>query len=295
MVLFGINGCATHSGGSSATRTTPRAPSTLPQGYVKTYVVFGKRYYVLGNAAGYNEKGTASWYGPNFHGRKTANGETYNMHAISAAHKSLPLGTWVRVTNLSNKRTLDMRINDRGPFVHNRVIDLSMAAAKNLGVVGPGTAPVQVVALGGQPTRSPGEQASHSVQPPVAPQTTTATIERPAVIETRPAPPPSVAAVPVSPPAPSTRAPIAPADSPATSGSPGYIQVASFGDVVNARRMASQLEQSGFNNVIIQAMTVNSRLLHRVRLGPLLSAVQQQDLLDKLSSIGLRGARVLTQ
>jgi rare lipoprotein A len=108
----------------------------------------GKWYQPLPTAAGFNQSGKASWYGKKFHGRKTANGETYNMYGISAAHKTLPLGTWVRVVNLENQRTLDVRINDRGPFVHGRIIDLSYGAAKKLGVVGPGTAKVRISSLG---------------------------------------------------------------------------------------------------------------------------------------------------
>lgn len=90
----------------------------------------------------------ASWYGRDFHGRKTSSGETYNMYALTAAHKTLPLGTYVRVNNLQNGKTLDLRINDRGPFVRGRIIDLSYSAAKTLGILGPGTAPVKITALG---------------------------------------------------------------------------------------------------------------------------------------------------
>jgi rare lipoprotein A len=102
----------------------------------------------MAQAKDFRQQGIASWYGKEFHGRKTSNGETYDMYGLSAAHKTLPLGTWVKVRNLENGRRLDLRINDRGPFVRGRVIDLSYGAAKKLGVVGPGTAKVEVVALG---------------------------------------------------------------------------------------------------------------------------------------------------
>jgi len=102
----------------------------------------------MADARGFSQRGIASWYGEDFHGRQTSNGETYDMYGISAAHKTLPLGTYVRVVNLDNNRSLDVRINDRGPFVRGRIIDLSYGAAKELGVVGPGTAPVDIVALG---------------------------------------------------------------------------------------------------------------------------------------------------
>ena len=119
-----------------------------PLGYPQPYKV-GKRWYQpLKDAHDYRERGTASWYGRQFHGRKTASGEIYDMHAMTAAHKTLPMGTYVRACNLDNGKTVDVRINDRGPFVRGRVIDLSYEAAKRIGVIGPGTAPVEIVALG---------------------------------------------------------------------------------------------------------------------------------------------------
>ena len=112
------------------------------------YEINGKRYYPLSNADGYTELGQASWYGDEFHGRPTASGEIYDMHQKSAAHKTLPLGTYVQVINLSNNKYTFVRINDRGPFVAGRVIDLSFAAAKEIDLIGPGVADVKVVALG---------------------------------------------------------------------------------------------------------------------------------------------------
>ncbi len=127
--------------------SNPPPPATAP-GQPKPYRVNGAWYKPLSHSQGFEEQGIASWYGKDFHGRKTSNGEIYNMYAVSAAHKTLPLGTYVRVYNLNNGRKLDVRINDRGPFVKGRIIDLSYAAADALGVVGPGTAPVKIVALG---------------------------------------------------------------------------------------------------------------------------------------------------
>ena len=103
---------------------------------------------------GTTQRGVASWYGEPFHGRKTASGEVYDMHGLSAAHKELPLGTVVWVKNLDNGRELELRVNDRGPFVKGRVLDVSYAAAKRLGMVGPGTAKIElrVVRLGGGPS-----------------------------------------------------------------------------------------------------------------------------------------------
>ncbi len=124
----------------------------------KPYKVLGKWYQPMAHANGFMQQGIASWYGKDFHGKRTSSGEIYNMHNISAAHKTLPLHTWVRVTNLVNRKSLTLRINDRGPFVAGRIIDLSYAAAKKLGLAGPGTAPVEIIALG---TRPPEKGTGH--------------------------------------------------------------------------------------------------------------------------------------
>jgi len=118
------------------------------KGTQQPYKVNGERYDPLFSADGFTEKGIASWYGRDFHGRKTSNGEIYNMHAMTAAHKTLPMNVHVKVSNLSNGRAAVVRINDRGPFIKGRVIDLSYAAANQLEIVQPGTGPVLVEALG---------------------------------------------------------------------------------------------------------------------------------------------------
>jgi len=113
-------------------------------GNPSSYSVFGKTYYVMQSANNYVERGIASWYGTKFHGNKTSNGETYDMYKMTAAHKSLPIPTYVEVTNLKNGKKVILRVNDRGPFHHNRIIDLSYVAAKKLGIVGTGTGFVEV-------------------------------------------------------------------------------------------------------------------------------------------------------
>lgn len=122
----------------------PDKPSG-PRG--RAYTIRGKTYYPLLSAAGFTEVGVASWYGPGFHGRQTANGERYNMYELTAAHKILPFGTRLRVTHLGTGRSLVVRVNDRGPFVEGRIIDLSFTAARQLGIVGSGTARVRLEAL----------------------------------------------------------------------------------------------------------------------------------------------------
>ncbi len=114
----------------------------------KPYVVFGKSYIPLKSSKGFRQKGTASWYGKKFHGKKTSSGEVYDMYKMTAAHTVLPIPSYARVTNLKNGRSVIVRVNDRGPFKHNRAMDLSYAAALKLDVVNTGTAPVEIVSIG---------------------------------------------------------------------------------------------------------------------------------------------------
>jgi len=124
------------------------------KGHQKPYIVNGEVYRPLADHKGFVETGIASWYGKDFHGRKTSNGETYDMYAMTAAHKTLPLGVFVKVRNIANDKETIVRVNDRGPFVKGRIIDLSYSAAKELDVVGPGTAQVRIEALGYRSTDS---------------------------------------------------------------------------------------------------------------------------------------------
>jgi len=135
----------------------PRVEPRSRYGNPRSYVVFGRRYHVMDSAEGYVERGIASWYGRKFHGRRTSSGETYDMHRMTAAHRSLPLPSYVQVTNLDNGRRTVVRVNDRGPFHDNRIIDLSYAAARKLGIVRDGTGLVEVRALapGRQPATVP--------------------------------------------------------------------------------------------------------------------------------------------
>ncbi|EAR07801.1 septal ring lytic transglycosylase RlpA family protein [Reinekea blandensis] len=127
--------------------TTPRKEPLSRHGNKSPYTVNGQTYRIMASADGYREEGIASWYGAKFHGHSTSNGETFDMNLISAAHKTLPLPSWVRVTNLDNGRSINVRVNDRGPFHDGRIIDLSYAAAVKLGYHDKGTARVRVEAL----------------------------------------------------------------------------------------------------------------------------------------------------
>lgn len=141
LVCLTLAGC---SSSPSSVSAPPATPTLNRAGNAPFYKVNGKQYRVLVDATGYHERGVASWYGRKFHGRPTASGEIYDMHALTAAHKSLPIPSYVRVRNLANGRTIVVRVNDRGPFVKNRLIDLSYEAARRLDLIGPGTGLVDV-------------------------------------------------------------------------------------------------------------------------------------------------------
>ena len=152
LLAMSVSGCSIF--GDSTFKSTAKTSGAVSSS--RPYSINGVTYYPLTSVDKFEENGLASWYGPNFHGKKTANGEVYNMYAMTAAHKILPLNCTVRVTNLSNGKSALVRVNDRGPFVDKRVIDLSYAAANAIGVVGPGTAPVRVsLVSGGKVPSSP--------------------------------------------------------------------------------------------------------------------------------------------
>lgn len=133
------------------------APPPTPEGHPRPYRVNGNWYKPIPHAKGFTQRGIASWYGKKFHGRRTSSGEVYDMYAMTAAHKTLPLGTWVQVRRLDDNRSIVVRVNDRGPFVHGRIIDLSYTGARELGMLGPGTAPVEITALGERRETAGGE------------------------------------------------------------------------------------------------------------------------------------------
>lgn len=151
---------------SKVPNAVPRVEPKSRYGNPASYEVFGKRYHTLETSDGFVEQGIASWYGEKFHGRRTSSGEPYDMYAMTAAHKRLPLPTYVQVTNLRNNRTIIVRVNDRGPFHDNRVIDLSYTAASKLDMLGAGTAFVEVRAI--DPRRP---QAVAGPPPAVTPST----------------------------------------------------------------------------------------------------------------------------
>jgi rare lipoprotein A len=148
----------------------PRSEPRSRYGNPASYSVLGQSYQVMESGRGHAERGIASWYGTKFHGRRTSSGEPYDMYAMTAAHKTLPLPSYVRVTNLRNSHTTVVKVNDRGPFHENRIIDLSYAAATKLGILGQGTGLVEIEVLDpAQPEPPPKTRAQQPAKGPTDP------------------------------------------------------------------------------------------------------------------------------
>ncbi len=246
-----------------------------------SYVVDGKRYYTLRTAQGFAERGIASWYGNPFHGQRTSSGETYDMYRMTAAHKQLPLPTYVQVRNLDNGRTATVKINDRGPFKDNRVIDLSYAAALKLGVVAKGTAFVEIRALDakGELSGAPAREVAATVQPGPA-------VTRPLPERAKPAPA-VIAGVPVP------LKPVTPATSPApqpasvTAQSGMYLQVGAYAERRNAEKVSEQLARVVTSGVEIREIKSNNKVFYRVQIGPLPSTEVADQVVAALAKLGI--------
>lgn len=225
----------------------PRVEPRSRGGNPASYVVFGKRYHTLNSSKGFVERGIASWYGTKFHGRKTSNGETYDMYSMSAAHKRLPIPTYLQVTNLENGRQVIVRVNDRGPFHANRIVDLSYAAASRIGMLGKGTALVEIRAIDptapGKPPQPATRVASATPRPgPVLPSS----VKRPATAQTDRA----------------STLPAAPRI---------YLQAGAFSSDSNAQRLRRRLEAGLSRPVRVVAAESSAGPVHRVQIGPLAS------------------------
>ncbi|HHQ69137.1 MAG TPA: septal ring lytic transglycosylase RlpA family protein [Halothiobacillaceae bacterium] len=239
---------------------TPQPVIQTRAGNPESYTVFGKRYYVKSSNAYYSETGIASWYGCKFHGKPTALGETYDMYAMTAAHKTLRIPTYVEVTNLENGRVVTLRVNDRGPFVDNRIIDLSYAAAKALDMVEAGTAMVHVrVVEPGIPAGSPAYGHSAVAQPAVLDVAADGIWGRSAGITH------------------------------ARWGQNVYIQIGAFAETENRLQVQRRLSQLGFDNIIV----TSAGPVERVRLGPIASLNQFDDTLNRLRRSGFYDAQMV--
>lgn len=241
-------------------KVKPVVPKVEPRtqaGNKSPYVVNGKTYVVLQNEAGYKQEGTASWYGRKFHGHLTSNGEKYDMFQLSAAHKTLPIPSYAKVTNLDNGKSVVVRVNDRGPFHEDRVLDMSYAAAVMLGYAGAGTARVKV----------------ESIVPDGAKNAT----KLPAPVVTAP---PAVAAV-----APSVETVAKEREMIEENKGADYLQVGAFASETSARNLQSRLQTMTKMPVVIQGEAgANGARLFKVRVGPLGDDAQVQALQDRIAA-----------
>ncbi len=275
LALLVVTGCGSQPVKESETvQMTEALPSTEeiinPQrsrrGNPPVYEVMGQRYYVMNSSTGYRESGTASWYGPDFHGRPTSSGETYDMHAMTAAHKTLPIPTWVEVTNQRNGRSVIVKVNDRGPFVDGRIIDMSYAAAEALDMVRAGTVPVYVRALG-EPAAPPTIISARAIPAPEPERRSFSIISE------------AAAATPGVDDAPMQNI---------------YAQVGAFSMHENALKMIGTLRAGGLNSAFVLSETGGvSDTLHRVRIGPLASIAAYDELVEVLATLGLTDSRLV--
>jgi rare lipoprotein A len=236
----------------------PHPEPKSPYGNGPMYEALGKKYHVMKTSAGYRERGVASWYGTKFHGNLTAMREPYDMYAMTAAHKSLPLPTYVRVRNLRNNRTVIVRVNDRGPFVPNRIIDLSYAAAVKLDMIRDGTCLVEVQAINFDDDK----QGDYPTK------------------KTTAAPPEAVSSSP-APPAPEKEHEV-------------YAQVGAFGDKANAERRLALLHSHGIGTAVIVPDTASQPPLYRVRIGPIRQVEQYDLLVAELERMGIGDPYLVT-
>jgi len=272
-------------------RIEPRARSGNPP----FYDVFGKRYYVLSSSVGYRERGVASWYGPGFHNVRTSIGEPYDMYGMTAAHKTLPLPAYVRVTNLQNGRSVVVRVNDRGPFVGNRIIDLSYSAAAKLDMLRNGTAMVEVRTI--DPSAPPPViTASATPAPAAAPPAATAlTIVAPAAAApASSAPAGSAPAAAPAATAPGTATPTAGSGvtSPAAAATALFVQAGAFSDPANAERLAEKLRGGNYGKVIVRDDQIAGRRMYRVRIGPVPSVAEFDRVVAALERAGINDAHL---
>jgi rare lipoprotein A len=288
------------AGGLYAPGVPDRAPDELPQvdlipepvvvaeprsryGNRSPYTVLGKSYEVLDDPSGYVDRGIASYYGQKFHGRRTSSLEVYDMYTFSAAHKTLPLPSYARVTNLANGESVVVRVNDRGPFHEGRIIDLSYAAAVKLGIHRTGVAQVEVRAL------APGVPEPVAQVAPAAPPS-----GMDALVAALPGGP-ALGAEPTAIAAPSiplaTVTPVLPADPPAD---PVVLQVASFTSRENAERTVERLHAAGIAGARVHDAAAGGQPVWRVRIGPLAGS-DATGLAERIAGLGLGRPQLLRE
>jgi rare lipoprotein A len=271
-------------------QTVPALPRIEPRsrtGNPPFYDVLGKRYFVLSSSVGYVERGVASWYGPGFHKVPTSIGETYDMYGMSAAHKTLPLPVYVRVTNLQNGRSIVVRVNDRGPFVGNRIIDLSYTAASKLDMLRNGTAMVEVRSLDGAPAPAPAAEAPITAadSAPAAAPLTASPLEA-----TSPAAPLAGSSVAGS----SVTGSSGPGSSVTQVAVPAalFIQAGAFSDPKNAERLMEKLRGGGYGKIFVRDNEIAGRRMYRVRIGPVANVAEYDRIVAALARVGVHDAHL---
>ena len=270
----------------------PDATPTLHTGPYKAnpYTVLGKTYFPLQESKTYVASGTASWYGTKFHGQNTANGEVYDLYGMSAAHKTLPLPSYVRVTNLDNNRSVILRVNDRGPFYSDRIIDLSYAAAKKLGYAEIGTARVKVEGIDPQQWwAAKGRPAPLMLNEPQVAQNSAPVITASAGTIEQWTPPPQQHAsdtVPVQ---------ISAKKNASAPASGQYLQVGAFANPDAAELLRSKLSGMVSAPVFISSIVRNQQTLHRVRLGPIGSPGEIAQVQNSVRLANLGSPSVVTE
>jgi rare lipoprotein A len=268
-------------------RIEPRAHSGNPP----FYDVFGKRYYVLSSSVGYWERGVASWYGPGFHKVRTSTGEPYDMYAMTAAHKTLPLPAYVRVTNLLNGRSVVVRVNDRGPFVGNRIIDLSYTAAAKLDMLRNGTAMVDVRTV--DPSASTPVISASAVPPAAAAPNAGAGAAVPATVAS--ATGAQAAVAPITAAQPTSAVPGAAAPTPSGTAAVTaalFVQAGAFSDPANAQRLAEKLRGGTFGKIFVRDDRIAGRRMYRVRIGPVANVAEFDRIVAALERAGISDAHL---
>ena len=271
----------------------PDATPTLHSGPYKAnpYTVLGKTYFPMQESRTYVASGTASWYGTKFHGQNTANGEVYDLYGMSAAHKTLPLPSYVRVTNLDNNKTVILRVNDRGPFYSDRIIDLSYAAAKKLGYAETGTARVKVEGIDPQQWwAAKGRPAPLMLNEPKVAQNSAPVITASAGTVEQWTPPPQQHAAAV--------VPVQLADAKKNASAPAsgqYLQVGAFANPDAAELLRSKLSGMVSAPVFISSIVRNQQTLHRVRMGPIGSPGEIAQVQNSVRLANLGSPSVVTE
>ena len=269
LIVLAMSGCSSQPAqrtSDAAAREAIVNPERSRRGNPPVYEVFGERYFVMETSAGYSERGVASWYGQDFHGRPTSSGEPYDMYAMTAAHKTLPIPTWVEVTHAGSGQRVIVKVNDRGPFVDDRIIDLSYAAAESIGMTRAGTAMVEVRALG--------EPAPINVFAREDPEPEPADPTGFSLISSAAAATPNISGRQVR---------------------GVYAQVGAFSQHDNALRLVGRLEAGGYDAVFVVSESGNAGDLHRVRIGPLADLDAYDELVDSLSSVGVTESRLIVE